>query len=119
MEIGTISLLVSLAVGGSQIWKFIEERHSKKEDKLAVFARKTDVENDFRKAKLAKEELATSITHLQEKLTSYAEVSEVSALAANVVVMGTKQAVLEERVNHSIDGLEKIEVKLDKIIERL
>ena len=123
MEIGTISLLASLVVGGSQIWKFVEERSSKKEDKLAVFARKAEVDNEFKKAIAKTEEkaaeMAGSFAELQTKVNSCATILQVNAVVSDLGTTITKQAVLEERVNHSIDGLEKIEIKLDKIIERL
>lgn len=119
MEIGTISLLASLVVGGSQIWKFFEERGGRKEEKLAVFARKTEVDNEFKIVKSTIGEFSISLTDLRHALSAYAASSKVNTIATDLGEMATKQAVLEERVNHSIDGLEKIEIKLDKIIERL
>jgi predicted nuclease with TOPRIM domain len=99
MDLSTIAIGISSAVGLSQLWKTIKEHQDKKDekkektdDKLSIFAKNAEVKTEFDKIK---EELK-DLKNLE-----------------------IRHAVLEERVDNILNGLNKIESKIDTIIEHL
>lgn len=107
MEMTTVSLIISAIVASAQVINFWENRSSKREDKLNIFIKAADVNKKF-------EEFDEAVVAVDTKMTLNNIHNE-----AYYTELKTKQAVLEERVDNTIHGIEKIENKIDKILERL
>lgn len=107
MEPATISLIVSAIVACIQIGTFLENRIEKKESRLNIFSKASDVKNELDEIRVT---AATSSTELNNEIETHSE---------KLQKLATCQAVLNERIDNTVESLDKIENKLDKILERI
>jgi hypothetical protein len=107
MDLAIISLICTGIVSCIQVANFLENRRSKKEDKLNVFAKASDTSDKF--------------TNIEDELKSHVEETDIKIndQVEKMQELSTKHAVLVERVENERNGLEKIEKKIDNILEKL
>ena len=119
MEIPVIiSLSISVVLAIVQVWNFIDNQSSKKEDKLKVYAKEIDVKSNLVEITTA---ISEKIARINETLVSNRELSV--TLGARLEEINIEMHVIKERVDNEIKttskSLDKLEGKLDDIIKEI
>lgn len=110
MEIAIASIIIAIVALAIQLWKFFEERNSKKTDHLSTLSKAADVDKEFHDLKSKIKERFEEIWERFDKLEN--QISPIQKLEIG-------QAVLEERIDGVGQSHNKIEQKLDDILEKL
>jgi|SRR5208282_331348 len=111
-DLGTISIVLSGIVGALQIFTFFDNRSVRKQQSL----------NTFAKADLVKADLDSIRTSIDSKINELfslvaAQDTKISDVSNAINLNTTDIAVIEERIANEKEFINKLDEKLDRIID--